>query len=262
MTMLINPYRLAAGGGSGWQPSSLASLKGWWVADDIAGADGAFVGSWTDRVASLVASGGQNDATPSPYIRVAQLNGLRTLRFDSPNSSGQSLNFGTTFMASETAGAMFYVTKTITDPPAGTVDAGAPVDGLRSATQAAHHPFTDGKIYENFGSSARKDCGNPTPSLTAWRLFSAHSGSGDFRAYLDATLLFSTATNTVGFGSATRRFGTNTAGNGWDGEVAEILIFNDALTTGDRQKVEGYLAWKYGLQAQLPGAHPYLSAAP
>ena len=30
----------------------------------------------------------------------------------------------------------------------------------------------------------------------------------------------------------------------------------------NRQLIEGYLAWKWGLQASLPVGHPYKSAAP
>uniref|UniRef100_A0A6C0B2G8 Fibronectin type-III domain-containing protein n=1 Tax=viral metagenome TaxID=1070528 RepID=A0A6C0B2G8_9ZZZZ len=48
----------------------------------------------------------------------------------------------------------------------------------------------------------------------------------------------------------------------WNGYVAEILIYNSVLTTTQRQQVEGYLMWKWGLQTSLPGAHPYYSAAP
>jgi hypothetical protein len=34
------------------------------------------------------------------------------------------------------------------------------------------------------------------------------------------------------------------------------------LSTTDRQKLEGYLAHKWGLAANLPADHPYKSAAP
>jgi hypothetical protein len=37
----------------------------------------------------------------------------------------------------------------------------------------------------------------------------------------------------------------------------EILFFNASLSTTQRQQVEGYLAWKWGLQASLPSTHPY-----
>ncbi len=47
------------------------------------------------------------------------------------------------------------------------------------------------------------------------------------------------------------------AGRGWAGDLAEILVFSNALSTYDRQTVEGYLAWKWGLQNDLPVGHPF-----
>jgi hypothetical protein len=49
---------------------------------------------------------------------------------------------------------------------------------------------------------------------------------------------------------------------GWCGDLAEVITFTTALTTTQRQQVEGYLAWKWGLQSTLPAGHPYKSAAP
>ena len=46
------------------------------------------------------------------------------------------------------------------------------------------------------------------------------------------------------------------------GNIAEFITYNTALTTLQRQQVEGYLAWKWGLQANLPANHPYKSASP
>ena len=48
----------------------------------------------------------------------------------------------------------------------------------------------------------------------------------------------------------------------FQGVFYEILAYNTVLSTTDREKIEGYLAWKWGLQADLPAGHPYLSAAP
>jgi hypothetical protein len=45
-------------------------------------------------------------------------------------------------------------------------------------------------------------------------------------------------------------------------DVAEVLYYNRGLTPFDRQKVEGYLAWKWGLNANLPALHPFKLAAP
>ncbi len=46
------------------------------------------------------------------------------------------------------------------------------------------------------------------------------------------------------------------------GGLYEVLNFTSTLTQSDRQKVEGYLAWKYGVQANLPVSHPYFSSPP
>jgi hypothetical protein len=44
--------------------------------------------------------------------------------------------------------------------------------------------------------------------------------------------------------------------------MKEILIFTGDMSTDDRQTVEGYLAWKWGLQGNLPTAHPYKYLSP
>jgi hypothetical protein len=47
------------------------------------------------------------------------------------------------------------------------------------------------------------------------------------------------------------------------GYIFEFIIYNGSvLTTLERQKVEGYLAWKWGLQSTLPADHPYKAAKP
>jgi hypothetical protein len=45
-------------------------------------------------------------------------------------------------------------------------------------------------------------------------------------------------------------------------DICEMLIFNSKLAVSDRQKMEGYLAWKWNLQSNLPSNHPYKNAKP
>ena len=40
-------------------------------------------------------------------------------------------------------------------------------------------------------------------------------------------------------------------------ELAEVLIYDNNLSSEQKAQVEGYLAWKWGLQGQLPTTHPY-----
>jgi len=45
-------------------------------------------------------------------------------------------------------------------------------------------------------------------------------------------------------------------------QFGDFLHFNKSLTTTERQQVEGYLAWKWGLNGNLPSTHPYSKFAP
>lgn len=47
-----------------------------------------------------------------------------------------------------------------------------------------------------------------------------------------------------------------------DGYIAEVFIAPSILSDSDRQKSEGYLAHKWGLEDNLPVSHPYKSAPP
>jgi hypothetical protein len=46
-------------------------------------------------------------------------------------------------------------------------------------------------------------------------------------------------------------------GGTYNGSISEILIFTRALTLSQRQQMEGYLAWKWGLVGNLPSTHPF-----
>ncbi len=46
------------------------------------------------------------------------------------------------------------------------------------------------------------------------------------------------------------------------GQISEILVYSDTLTTLEHQKIEGYLACKWGLQTNLPSLHPYKVICP
>lgn len=48
----------------------------------------------------------------------------------------------------------------------------------------------------------------------------------------------------------------------FDGYVMEIVIYKSVLPQEQIQKVEGYLAWKWGLSKELPNYHPYKLRAP
>ena len=46
------------------------------------------------------------------------------------------------------------------------------------------------------------------------------------------------------------------------GNIAEVVIISGALSSGNRQLTEGYLAWKWGLVSGLAAGHPYKNSPP
>jgi len=52
-----------------------------------------------------------------------------------------------------------------------------------------------------------------------------------------------------------------TNGQVWNGNVAEVIMIDGAVSDIQRQQIEGYLANRWGLAAQLPATHPYYSSS-
>jgi hypothetical protein len=73
-----------------------------------------------------------------------------------------------------------------------------------------------------------------------------------------------TATNssTIVVGSKSIRIGRSDGNENCDSFIGEIVYYNRVLTTAERQELEGYLTWKWGLQASLPSTHPYAKFRP
>ena len=47
-----------------------------------------------------------------------------------------------------------------------------------------------------------------------------------------------------------------------DGDLHEFIVYNAPVSTPDREKLEGYLAHKWGLEGDLPIGHPYKTSPP
>lgn len=249
------------GGGSFWDPSLLGSaLRAWYKMDALTGANGDPIGAITD--ASANGFNLSQTATLRATLAAADLNSLNTLRFTQANTQRYALS--NSIMSGLSAGSLYAVQKVITT----SVAQGAYGDFGAGGTE--YYPYSDGNIYSGFGATARKTVGTPTATLTAYRIFSIYTATNDWALYVDGgtggsgggtSPLFSTATNTVGFPSGAW-LGANSALNGLDGWIAEIYFTNAKQSTTDRQKSEGYLAYKWGLQGNLAATHPYKSTRP
>jgi len=233
-----------------WTPAVV--VPSIWVEGDtiVGGTEAAAIPSWTD------ASGNNNHLTAAgtaqPTLRTNALNAYPVVEFDGSTDVLTIPNVLTAL----TAGTLFAVVKLNADPGSGNglIDIGT--DG----SLQDHYPYVDGTIYSDFGSTVRKTVGNPTPSMASWHLLSMRSASGAWDCRFNGTSLFTTASNTVGFNAAPK------LGNGGGAplgcRVAMFLINNGALTDAYVEKLEGYAAHKYALQAVLPGGHPWKTVPP
>lgn len=86
--------------------------------------------------------------------------------------------------------------------------------------------------------------------------------SGDFNLWLNAVQ------GQSGTGAVTPVFKTIGLGRNRgvkrfvEMDIAEVILYSRPLTMEERQKIEGYLAHKWGLTANLPATHPYKDTAP
>ena len=99
-------------------------------------------------------------------------------------------------------------------------------------------------------------------SDTVWDMFShSRATSAPYTFNWNGTSIYSSSSSTANnMNGLTINDGAY--GEQSDCDAAEIILFNVVLSTTNIQKIEGYLAWKWGLQANLPSGHPYKSAGP
>jgi hypothetical protein len=228
-------------------PSLVPGLRLWIDPSDSATvtSSGGAVSAITDK------SGNGNNLTQTtganqPFINVNTLNGRSVL-----TSSGfpQVLDFAVTprtIMGNPSAGRMFVVKKLDADPAGSNAVAGSVVSNV-NGPGIEHIPFTDGNVYTGWGSSTRQNCGNPALSFTSWRIFEVVTSATEFSVLIDNTVFFTTATNTVSWPNTANEKLLGSSIYGVDGDVAEVLCYNSALTSDQRTSVYNYLKSKWGL---------------
>lgn len=258
MGLIINPYSFSTGGGGivYWGPADLPDLAGWWDADEQTESDGATVSNFVNRQGNSAFD--FLSVGTGPTLRYNRVNSKKALEFN-----GNALEIASTndFLEGVSACSLCMVVKGAADPQSSPTDE-APLNGF--GTGGVSHFFTDGNWYESFGTNSRRSVNPPTSWASSFRIAAVLSGSNDFRMYWDGTAIVTETSNTVATGTGNRRMGDREGGGAgtYAGDIAEVIICDAVLSTTDRQKLEGYLAHKYGLAGNLPVGHPYISGPP
>lgn len=104
---------------------------------------------------------------------------------------------------------------------------------------------------------------NDIPASTTPRLWSFNLPQTSNRNMnLFGTLVGTHTNSTKLSGMPNLSVGRAAGANYYRGRIYEILIFRNGMTLSQIQQVEGYLAWKWGLQTRLPTTHPYYKFRP
>lgn len=116
--------------------------------------------------------------------------------------------------------------------------------------------------FSTFGWSVEVALGPTVAANTNTNLFGLTHGSNTATAYLNAASIgTATRTKTASL-SAVFLGGISSTVPRLNGEIQEVIVLGSVPSNDDRQKLEGYLAWKWGLTANLPALHPYKTTPP
>jgi hypothetical protein len=227
------------------------------------------VSTWADRKGGGVNAVQATSANQPAYSATAFPGSLPGVLFDGSNDA---MDISTTAMQNQTHGVYWVWSRS----GAGTgSDAYRPSIGvLASAGQGtdrgalhyvknsnnlgACYPYFGGAASVNYDLSSGTAYSNNVGNIMAFQ--SNITGWGVWRnGTLESTTnAIATPDNTnVGY-SLARQYTVNRASNI---VIAEVIMVQSTDTT-TRQLIEGYFAWKWGLQGSLPVGHPYLNSAP
>jgi hypothetical protein len=107
--------------------------------------------------------------------------------------------------------------------------------------------------------------GTLSPQLVTYLFGTSELSSNTSAVSVNGGTFSTLGGNTGAIGTNGLIIGTDTGGGLGDrflGNLSEVICYNSTVTQPQRQQTEGYLAWKWGLQARLPSTHPFARFRP
>jgi hypothetical protein len=112
--------------------------------------------------------------------------------------------------------------------------------------------YTNGTLVGQVTSNAVAPSSNAIVGFTASSTSATIHTNGSTDTYAGTTLPAANNTTYFMFGDA-----RNAESVSSDTVVYEMVGYNVQLNVRQRQQIEGYLAWKWGLVTNLPSTHPF-----
>jgi hypothetical protein len=275
-----------------WNPSMISTAL-WLDAADArtVTAPGGVVEQWNDKSGNG-RNASQATAGNRPAYQLATQNGLNAVRFTA--ASSHSLSVGTTstwnFLHNGTTSAVFIVAqaRSTGDNP-NAIHCYISTGGASSANIGYYIAYDDtASVSRNNALSTRianaavggsgtyavLDNTNDKITPGTYHVISSYVNASNATAInrnagrIDGSAEFGSNASTLAPSASNSTYaltlGRDLVATSLDftGNICEILIFNTQPNTLDRQRIEGYLAHKWGLTANLPADHPYKTVGP
>ena len=240
-------------------PTTIAGIQMWMDGADPAGtgvvpSNGSVLSTWTDKSGKSFSATGVN----SPTVVTNAVNSKSVVSYNGSNYSFSTIAAG----VFSTAMIIFFVYKvngavTYTTPVTrGVFTNGSPIDQYNNTR------FLGGNSYNGYTSAYSH------ASATSTSLFTQiiqQSPSTTYNEYVNGST--TSSLSVTGFSASDTAsyvyIGTrDNKGTTFNGYMCELIVYNQMIGLTAQQKIEGYLAWKWGIQASLPAGHPYKSARP
>lgn len=236
-------------------PLAVTGLKGWYDATRGVTLNGSTVSQWSDI------SGNNNHATqgtaanqPTYVAATSGVNGNAYLSFDGTNDYLSANGLATTLTGNDTPFTIFMVTAA-TD----TLGNYTPFSAGNTASNNNYLLFFDASVSASTSQlwAERQDSVPTTQSAnsggttfgTSTKVLSYVFSGTTVSAWLNGTLAINGAALNVGSLTLDRAtiggWGRIAVSAFYKGKICEILIYNSALGSTDRQSIEGYLTSKW-----------------
>ena len=198
--------------------------------DSLSGTASCFVDEWKDQ------SGNAKHASQATFANQPQIhsgtvntdliteNGKPTIKLE-----GSSTVIIASGFSSLTEGELYTAVRWLGDT--------ATRSGWKISTQSQdmHFPYLGGNVYDNFGSTSRRNF-SPSVTLNQLNLYNTVSTSSEWTARLNGNIERTSATNTVTF-SNDLNIGASL--NGPVGHnFSEFILFDNSKSTSDRSGIE------------------------
>lgn len=199
--------------------------------------------------AILDRSGTNNNATGTATT-VSQLNGLNVGVF----SGTYNFNVSTLFSNSLGGATVMMIYR----PNTSGTGNGHPIFTTMLGANT-HFFWVDGTHTESIGFSTVNTIPTGTFTFGTWALYGIHAISS-----INSTFVYKGGAQVYGNFHGTKYTSQGYSINLGSGSpaLAEMVIYKASLSTLQRQSVEGYLAWKWGLSTLLPSYHPFYTRKP